>query len=43
MLADLIAEYLEACTRREMKRLIINIPPPYMKSVPVWGRMAARA
>lgn len=30
---DLIAEYLEACTRREIKRLIINIPPRYMKSI----------
>lgn len=32
---DLIAEYLEACTRREIKRLIINIPPRYLKSVSV--------
>ena len=32
---DLIAEYLEACTRREIKRLIINIPPRYMKSIAV--------
>ncbi|QDV34922.1 phage terminase large subunit [Tautonia plasticadhaerens] len=32
---DLIAEYLEACTRREIKRLIINIPPRYMKSISV--------
>ena len=29
---DLIAEYLEACTRREIKRLVINIPPRYAKS-----------
>jgi len=32
---DLIAEYLEACTRREIKRLIINMPPGYMKSISV--------
>jgi hypothetical protein len=32
---DLIAEYLEACTRREIKRLIINIPPRSLKSVSV--------
>ena len=32
---DLISEYLEACTRREIKRLIINIPPRYMKSIAV--------
>lgn len=32
---DLIAEYLEACTRREIKRLIINMPPRYMKSIAV--------
>lgn len=32
---DLIAEYLEACTRGEIKRLIINIPPRYMKSISV--------
>ena len=32
---DLIAEYLEACTRREIKRLIINIPPRYLKSIAV--------
>jgi predicted phage terminase large subunit-like protein len=32
---DLIAEYLEACTRREIKRLIINIPPRYLKSISV--------
>lgn len=30
---ELIAEYLEACTRREIKRLIINIPPRALKSV----------
>ncbi len=30
---DLIAEYLEACSRREIKRLIINIPPRSMKSI----------
>jgi len=38
---DLIAEYLEACTRREIKRLIINIPPRYLKSISVsdaWPR-----
>jgi predicted phage terminase large subunit-like protein len=32
---DLIAEYLEACTRREIKRLIINVPPRYLKSISV--------
>lgn len=32
---DLIAEYLEACTNRDIKRLIINIPPRYMKSIAV--------
>lgn len=30
---DLIGEYLEACTRREIKRLIINVPPRSLKSV----------
>lgn len=30
---DLIAEHLEACTRREIKRLIINIPPRMLKSI----------
>lgn len=32
---DLIAEYLEACTRREVKRLVINVPPRYLKSISV--------
>ena len=32
---DCIAEYLKACTNREIKRLIINIPPRYMKSISV--------
>lgn len=32
---DLIAEYLQACQNREIKRLIINIPPRYMKSIAV--------
>ena len=32
---DLIAEYLEACTQREIKRLIINLPPGYLKSISV--------
>ena len=32
---DLMAEYLEACTGREITRLIINIPPRYMKSIAV--------
>ncbi len=32
---DLIAEYLEACTQREVRRLVINIPPRYMKSISV--------
>lgn len=30
---DLIAEYLSACERREIKRLIINIPPRFLKSI----------
>lgn len=29
---DLISEYLEACRRREIKRLIINMPPRALKS-----------
>ena len=32
---DLIAEYLTACTNRDIKRLIINIPPRYLKSIAV--------
>ena len=32
---DLVSDYLEACTRREIKRLIINIPPRSLKSVSV--------
>lgn len=32
---DCIAEYLTACTKRDIKRLIINIPPRYMKSISV--------
>ncbi len=32
---DLIAEYLKACTERDIKRLIINIPPRYLKSISV--------
>ncbi len=30
---DLISEYLHACERREIKRLIINIPPRFLKSI----------
>jgi predicted phage terminase large subunit-like protein len=30
---DLIAEYLNACQRREIRRLIINMPPRALKSV----------
>lgn len=30
---DLIAEYLTACNSGEIKRLIINMPPRYMKSL----------
>lgn len=30
---DAISEHLEACYRREIKRLIINIPPRSMKSI----------
>jgi len=32
---DLIADHLRACQRREIKRLIINMPPRYMKSISV--------
>ncbi len=32
---DLIAEYLKACESGDIKRLIINIPPRYMKSISV--------
>ena len=32
---DLIAEYLEAVTRGEITRLVINMPPRYMKSLMV--------
>ncbi len=32
---DLIAEYLQACTARDIKRLVINIPPRYLKSIAV--------
>lgn len=32
---DLIAEYLLACQKKEIKRLIINIPPRHMKSISV--------
>lgn len=32
---DLIAEYLEACRRREVQRLIINLPPRSLKSLTV--------
>ena len=32
---DLIAEYLTACSDREIRRLVINIPPRYMKSIAV--------
>jgi predicted phage terminase large subunit-like protein len=32
---DLIAEYLLACQQRKIKRLIINIPPRYLKSISV--------
>lgn len=30
---DLICEYLEACTKKDIKRLIINIPPRHLKSI----------
>lgn len=30
---DLICEYLNACQKGEIKRLIINIPPRFMKSI----------
>lgn len=32
---DAIAEHLEACTRRQIRKLIINIPPRHMKSLSV--------
>lgn len=32
---DYIAELLEACTRGDIKRLIINVPPRYLKSISV--------
>lgn len=32
---DCIAEYLTACKNRDIKRLIINIPPRYLKSISV--------
>ncbi len=32
---DAISEYLTACYNRDIKRLIINIPPRYMKSISV--------
>ena len=32
---DAIADHLEACTRREIRRLIINVPPRHMKSLNV--------
>lgn len=39
---DAIIDHLEACTRREIRRLVINVPPRHMKSLnvsvlwPVW-------
>ena len=30
---DLMAEYLTACTDGQITRLVINIPPRYMKSI----------
>jgi len=32
---DLISEYLQACQEGKIKRLIINIPPRYLKSISV--------
>ncbi len=32
---DCLSEYLTACTNRNIKRLIINIPPRYLKSISV--------
>lgn len=32
---DLISEYLEACYKKEIKQLIINMPPRFMKSISV--------
>ena len=40
---DLISEYLEACYYRQIKKLIINIPPRFLKSIcvsigfPAWA------
>src|SRR6185312_5823387 len=32
---DLLAEYLTACQRGEITRLIINVPPRFLKSISV--------
>lgn len=32
---DYIAEHLEACEKRQIRRLIINMPPRYLKSIEV--------
>jgi predicted phage terminase large subunit-like protein len=43
---DVICEHLEACSRREIRRLIINVPPRHMKSLlvavmwPCWEWLA---
>lgn len=44
--ADLVCEHLEACSRRQIRKLIVNIPPGCMKSSlvsvfwPVWHWIA---
>ena len=30
---DCMSEYLEACVKRQLKRLIINVPPRFLKSI----------
>ena len=46
---ELIAEYLEAVTYGDIKRLLINLPPRYMKSTcvsilwPTWSGPEARS
>ena len=37
---DLIAEHLEAVTAGDITRLLINVPPRYMKSLLVSGTLA---
>lgn len=32
---DLISEYLEACSKQQIRRLILNVPPRHLKSIAV--------